>query len=143
MSYLPEDILVKVDRASMLHSLATRAPLLDHELLEYLARIPSYLKIKNGETKYLLKKALEGILPEEILYRKKMGFGVPLVHWFKKDILEYTREILLSKQSIDRNFFNKGYIESLLQNHQHRGRDLSAKIWSLLFFENWCREWLD
>ncbi len=143
MTYLPEDILVKVDRASMLNSLETRAPLLDHELLEYLAKIPSHLKVKNGETKYLLKKALEGILPEEILYRKKMGFGVPLVHWFKKDILEYTREILLSKQSIERGFFNRRYIETILQAHQHRGRDLSAKIWSLLFFENWCRVWLD
>ena len=143
MTYLPEDILVKVDRASMLNSLEVRAPLLDHEILEYLAKVPSDYKLRNGEKKYLLKKALEGILPTEILYRKKMGFGVPLVHWFKKDISDYTSDILLSKRSTERNLLNRKYIESLLKNHQHRGRDLSVKIWNLLFFENWCRKWLD
>ncbi len=143
MTYLPEDILVKVDRASMLNSLETRAPLLDHEILEYLARVPSSYKLRNGEKKYLLKKALEGVLPTDILYRKKMGFGVPLVHWFKRDISDYTSDILLSKRSTERNLLNRKYIESLLKNHQHRGRDLSVKIWNLLFFENWCREWLD
>ncbi len=143
MTYLPEDILVKVDRASMLTSLEARAPLLDHGILEYMAKVPSEYKFRNGEKKYLLKKALDGILPEEILYRKKMGFGVPLVHWFKKDLSEYTSDLLLSKQCIERNLLNRKYIESLLKNHQYRGRDLSAKIWNLLFFENWCRAWLD
>ena len=142
-TYLADDILTKVDRASMLCSLETRAPLLDHKVVELAARIPSSLKIKNNETKYILKKAMNGILPDEILYRKKMGFGVPLIHWFKKDLAEYARDILLSKKAVDRNIFNQNYIQSILKNHQKKGRDLSARIWALLFFEHWCRNWID
>jgi asparagine synthase (glutamine-hydrolysing) len=141
-TYLAEDILTKVDRASMLCSLETRAPLLDHEVVELAARIPSTLKLKNNETKYILKKSMEGILPDKILYRKKMGFGVPLVHWFKKDLTEYARDILLSKETRERGLFNPPYIRSLLTDHQKKGRDLSARIWALLFFEHWCRNWL-
>ena len=140
--YLAEDILTKVDRASMLCSLETRAPLLDHEVLELAAKIPPTMKLKNGETKYMLKKALEPILPENILYRKKMGFGVPLVHWFKGDLVDYAHDVLLSKQALERGYFNMQQIESLLQLHQKQGRDMSAKIWSLLFFEHWCQTWL-
>jgi len=140
--YLSEDILTKVDRASMLCSLETRAPLLDHEVVELAARMPSTLKLKGGETKYILKKAMEGILPQEILYRKKMGFGVPLVHWFKKDLTEYAHDLLLSSEARQRGIFNSGYVESVLAQHQRGGRDLSARIWALLFFEQWCRNWL-
>jgi asparagine synthase (glutamine-hydrolysing) len=121
-TYLAEDILTKVDRASMLNSLETRAPLLDHELVELAARIPSAMKIKKNETKYMLKKAMSGILPDEILYRKKMGFGVPLVHWFKKDLNGYAREVLLSGQARERGLFNPGYIEGMLEVHMKRGR---------------------
>ncbi len=141
-TYLADDILTKVDRASMLCSLETRAPLLDHKVVELAARIPSSLKINNNETKYILKKAMNGILPDEILYRKKMGFGVPLIHWFKKDLAEYARDIILSKQAVDRNIFNQNYIQSILKNHQKKGRDLSARIWALLFFEHWCNHWM-
>ncbi|MCK4622625.1 MAG: asparagine synthase (glutamine-hydrolyzing) [Desulfuromonadales bacterium] len=141
-TYLAEDILTKVDRASMLCSLETRAPLLDHEVVELAARIPSTLKLKNGETKYILKKAMTGILPDNILYRRKMGFGVPLVHWFKKDLTSYARDILLSQEARERGIFDSASVEALLLNHQKKGRDLSARIWALLFFEHWCRNWL-
>ncbi len=141
-TYLAEDILTKVDRASMLCSLETRSPLLDHELVELAARIPSSLKIGNNETKHILKMAMKDILPDEILFRKKMGFGVPLVHWFKKDLAEYARDILLSRKAVERNIFNKNYIQSMLNNHQKKGRDLSARIWALLFFEHWCTHWM-
>ena len=141
-SYLAEDILTKVDRASMLCSLETRAPLLDHEVVELAARIPSSLKIKNGETKYILKRAMNGILSGEILNRRKMGFGVPLVHWFKKDLIQYAQEVLLSRETKERGIFNQKYIQTILDNHQKRGRDLSARIWALLFFEHWCRNWM-
>ena len=141
-SYLAEDILTKVDRASMLCSLETRAPLLDHEVVELAARIPSSLKIKNGETKYILKRAMNGILSDEILNRRKMGFGVPLVHWFKKDLIQYAQEVLLSRETKERGIFNQKYIQTILDNHQKRGRDLSARIWALLFFEHWCRNWM-
>jgi asparagine synthase (glutamine-hydrolysing) len=140
--YLSEDILTKVDRASMLCSLETRAPLLDQEVIELAARMPSSFKLSGGETKYILKKAMEGILPNEILYRKKMGFGVPLIHWFKKDLTEYARDLLLSKQSRERGLFNAKHVETVLDTHQKKGRDLSARIWALLFFEQWCRNWL-
>ena len=141
-TYLAEDILTKVDRASMLCSLETRAPLLDHEVVELAARIPSTLKINQGTTKYILKKAMNDILPEGIINRKKMGFGVPLVHWFKKDITEYAKEVLLSNTSRERGLFNLKYVESILGKNQKRGRDLSAHIWALLFFEHWSRNWM-
>jgi asparagine synthase (glutamine-hydrolysing) len=140
--YLAEDILTKVDRMSMLCSLETRAPLLDHEVVELVAKIPPSLKIKNGEMKYILKKAMSGILPDEIIYRKKMGFGVPLIHWFKKDLVEYSRETLLSKEARERGILNMRHVEKILDTHQKKGRDMSAPIWSLLFFEEWCRSWL-
>jgi len=141
-TYLAEDILTKVDRASMLCSLETRAPLLDHEVVELAARIPPELKLKRGETKYILKKAMKGILPDNILYRRKMGFGVPLVHWFKKDLVEYARDILLSRQARERGIFETHMVEKLLQDHGKAGRDLSARIWALLFFEHWSQNWL-
>ena len=140
--YLAEDILTKVDRASMLCSLETRAPLLDHEVVELAARMPPTLKLRGGEAKYILKKAMAGILPDEILYRKKMGFGVPLSHWFKKDLTEYAHDLLLSREARQRGIFNAGYVDSLLVSHRKGGRDLSARIWALLFFEQWCRNWL-
>ncbi len=141
-TYLAEDILTKVDRASMLCSLETRAPLLDHEVVELAARMPSHLKLKNGDAKYILKKTMAGLLPDEILYRRKMGFGVPLVHWFKKDLTSYARDILLSQQARERGFFNPAAVEKLLNDHQKAGRDLSARIWALLFFEHWAQNWL-
>jgi asparagine synthase (glutamine-hydrolysing) len=140
--YLPEDILAKVDRASMFCSLETRAPLLDHEVIELAARMPSSFKLNGGRSKYILKKAMEGILPDEILHRKKMGFGVPLIHWFKKDLTEYARELLLSKQAVERGLFNAKHVETVLDTHQKKGRDLSARIWALLFFEQWAKNWL-
>lgn len=140
--YLAEDILTKVDRASMLCSLETRAPLLDHEVVELAARMPSSLKLHGGETKYILKKSMEGILPDDILYRRKMGFGVPLVHWFKKDLTAYAHDLLLSREARQRGIFNPAEVETLLATHQKSGRDLSARIWALLFFEQWCRNWL-
>jgi asparagine synthase (glutamine-hydrolysing) len=140
-TYLAEDILTKVDRTSMLCSLETRAPILDHELVELAARIPSSMKIRGGETKAILKRSMRGILPDEIVFRKKMGFGVPLVHWFRKDLTSYARDVLLSKQARERGLFDLAYIETLLDSHQKRGRDISAHIWALLFFEQWCRNW--
>lgn len=141
-TYLAEDILTKVDRASMLCSLETRAPLLDHEVVELAARMPSSMKIHGNETKHILKMAMKDILPNEILFRKKMGFGVPLVHWFKKDLSEYAGDILLSHEAKQRNIFNPNYVQALLKKHRKRGRDLSARIWALLFFEHWCRHWM-
>ncbi|MCK5506242.1 MAG: asparagine synthetase B, partial [Thermodesulfovibrionia bacterium] len=140
--YLAEDILTKVDRASMLCSLETRAPLLDHEVVELAAGIPSSMKIHKGQMKYILKQAMQGILPDDILHRKKMGFGVPLIHWFKRDMSDYSRDILLSRDARARSLFNTKHIEDMINIHQQKGRDLSARIWALLFFEHWSRNWM-
>lgn len=142
-TYLAEDILTKVDRASMLCSLETRAPLLDHELLELVATIPSDLKLKNGEKKYILKKLMVNYLPENIIYRKKKGFNIPLSKWFKADFNQYARDLLLSATSSNRGIFNTTTIERILDTHSKKGRNLSDIIWALLFFESWCRQWLD
>jgi asparagine synthase (glutamine-hydrolysing) len=143
MLYLPDDILVKVDRASMAVSLEARAPLLDYRLAEFMATVPAALRYRGREKKYLLKKAMEGILPREILYRSKMGFGVPLKHWFRKDAAEFTRDVLLSSKARNRGFFSPRQIEWILDRHAEGRRDFSGKIWTLLFFELWCRHWLD
>lgn len=142
-TYLPEDILTKVDRASMLCSLETRAPLLDHILLEFVATIPSDLKLHNGITKYIFKEVMGKYLPRDILYRKKMGFDMPLAKWFKDDFLEFSKDVLFSQKCRERGFFNHNYIRKMLEYHQSPMFDLSANIWSLVFFENWCQVWLD
>jgi asparagine synthase (glutamine-hydrolysing) len=143
MLYLPDDILVKVDRASMAVALETRAPLLDYRLAEFLATVPATLRYRDREKKYLLKKAMEGVLPQEILYRSKMGFGVPLKHWFRKEAAEYTREVLTSRQARERGLFDAQEVRLCLDRHAQGRRDFSGKLWALLFFELWCRNWLD
>ncbi len=142
-TYLAEDILTKVDRASMLCSLETRAPLLDHKFLEFLATMPAQFKLAQGEGKFIFKKAMEKYLPEKLLYRKKVGFDMPLSRWFKKDFLGYSHDILLSRRSRERNILNPAVVEKLLTNHQKNGRDFSNELWTLLFFEHWCLNWLD
>lgn len=143
MLYLPDDILVKVDRASMAVALETRAPLLDYRLGEFLATVPAGLRYRNRTKKYLLKKAVQGILPDAILSRGKMGFGVPLKHWFRKDAAEFTRDILTSRVARERGYLKPEELLRTLNRHAQGRRDFSAKLWALLFFELWCRAWLD
>jgi asparagine synthase (glutamine-hydrolysing) len=143
MLYLPDDILVKVDRASMAVALEARAPLLDYRLAEFMATVPAGLRYRDREKKYLLKKAMQGVLPREILYRSKMGFGVPLKHWFRKEAADFTREVLTSRQARERGLFDPQEIRLCLDRHARGRRDFSGKLWALLFFELWCRNWLD
>jgi asparagine synthase (glutamine-hydrolysing) len=143
MLYLPDDILVKVDRASMAVALETRAPLLDYRLAEFMATVPAKLRYRHRIKKYLLKKAMAGRLPEQILSRGKMGFGVPLKYWFRKDAAEFAHDILLSQRARERGWFRPQEVELLLQRHAQHRRDFSGKIWALLFFELWCQAWLD
>src|SRR6185295_18478956 len=110
-SYLPNDILTKVDRMSMAHSIEVRVPLLDQKLVEFAATIPPELKLNGNTTKYIFKKAMEGILPAEILYRPKRGFAIPLSRWFRGQLSTYVRDLLLSKKSIERGLFRKSYVE--------------------------------
>jgi asparagine synthase (glutamine-hydrolysing) len=142
-TYLPEDILTKVDRTSMLTSLEARVPLLDHRVLEFAARIPPGLKFRQGKGKYIFRKLLQKLLPEPLLTRPKMGFGVPLVHWFKLDLTAYTREVLLAKQSRERGLFDSSAVEAILAEHCQGRIDRSDDIWRLLMLEHWCRHYLD
>lgn len=141
--YLPEDILTKVDRASMLTSLESRVPLLDHVLIEFVACMPERLKLRAGVGKYILKRAMAGDLPREVLTRPKMGFGVPLAAWFRGELREFTKDVLLDRRACQRGIIRPRAIEALLEAHARGGRDWSAQIWSLICFELWCRTWLD
>jgi len=141
-TYLPLDVLTKVDRMTMAHSIEARPPLLDHRLVEFAATIPAHLRLRDGTTKYLLKRAMRGILPDEIIDRPKQGFAVPLAQWFRGPLAGFARDVLLSDTCRQRGFLNTSYIERLLQLHQ-RGRDLDLQIWTTLSFELWCRQFLD
>ena len=141
-SYLPLDILTKVDRMSMAHSIEARVPLLDHKLVEFAATIPPELQLRNGTRKYVFKRALEGILPAEILDRPKRGFAIPLGAWFRGELAPYVTDLLLGRRSRERGIFNTGYLEQLLRWHA-RGRPLDLHLWTLISFELWCRIFLD
>jgi asparagine synthase (glutamine-hydrolysing) len=141
-TYLPLDILTKVDRMSMAHSLEVRVPLLDHRVVELAARIPPRMKLRGEVRKYLLKKAVGADLPRSILDQKKQGFAVPLVHWFRDGLSSFVRDLLLSDTSRRRGILNPAYVETLLRRHQD-GRPLDLPLWTLVSLELWCRRFLD
>jgi len=138
-TYLVGDINTKVDRASMAHSLEVREPLMDHPLVEWLATLPSNLKVRGQEGKFLLKKALEPQLPNDVLYRPKMGFAVPLARWFRGPLKQRVRDAVLGERLSDTGCFNRPYLQQLLDEHQSGARDHSAPLWSLLMFEAFLR----
>ncbi|MBP8276958.1 MAG: amidotransferase 1, exosortase A system-associated [Propionivibrio sp.] len=142
-TYLVGDINTKVDRASMAHSLEVREPLMDHQLIEWLATLPSSLKVRGQEGKYLLKKTMEPMLPDDVLYRPKMGFSVPLARWFRGPLKERVREAMLGERLADTGWFNRSYLEHLVNAHQSGARDYSASLWTLLMFEAFLRNVLD
>jgi|LGVF01.1.fsa_nt_gb asparagine synthase (glutamine-hydrolysing) len=142
-TYLPGDLLVKTDRMSMANSLEVRCPFLDHEFLEFAAHIPSNLKLRKLTTKYILKKALKGMIPREIIRRKKHGFGVPVGLWFRTDLKDYVRDVLLSPQALRRGYFRKEALQSLIDEHQSGRRDHGHRLWALLTFEIWHRVFFD
>ena len=142
-TYLVGDINTKVDRASMVHSLEVREPLMDHELVEWLATLPASLKVRGQEGKYLLKKAMEPSLPNEILYRPKMGFAVPLARWFRGPLKRRVREAVLGPRLAATGWFQRDYLEQLIDTHQSGGRDHSAPLWTLLMFEAFLRKVVD
>ncbi|MGH7415888.1 MAG: asparagine synthase (glutamine-hydrolyzing) [Candidatus Rokuibacteriota bacterium] len=140
-TYLPDDILTKVDRVSMAVSLETRVPLLDHVLMEYVATMPSSMKLRGSTGKYILKRTMAASLPAEVLDRGKMGFGVPLGQWFRHELRAMAWDVLLSKASRERGIFQPAEVERLLRAHDSGRRDCSARLWALLCFELWMREW--
>ena len=138
-TYLPGDILTKVDRASMAHALEVRVPLLDHQLVEWMAGLAPDIKLKGRVGKYIFKKSLEAYLPDDILYRPKMGFAVPLDAWFKGPLKEKVREALLGETMKQCGLFNQTFIEHMVNQHQSGLKDYSTPIWSLLMFEAFLR----
>jgi asparagine synthase (glutamine-hydrolysing) len=140
--YLPLDILTKVDRMTMAHSLEARPPLLDHRLVEFAATIPSRFRLRDGTTKYLFKQAMRGILPDGIINRQKQGFAVPLSRWFRGELSGFARDLLLSETCRQRGILNPDSIERMLRLNA-QGRDLDLQIWTALSFEMWCRRFLD
>jgi asparagine synthase (glutamine-hydrolysing) len=138
-TYLVGDINTKVDRASMAHSLEVREPLMDHRLVEWLATVPSSLKVQGREGKYLLKKAMEPHLPSDIMYRPKMGFAVPLAGWFRGPLRERVRAALLGPGLAQTGLFDQTYLKHLCDAHQSGLRDYSASLWTLLMFESFLR----
>jgi len=142
-TYLVGDINTKVDRASMAHSLEVREPLMDHPLVEWLATLPTALKIRGNEGKFLLKKAMEPHLPHDILYRPKMGFAVPLARWFRGPLKQRVRSAVLGERLLSTGWFNADYLKHLVDAHQAGTRDYSAPLWTLLMFEAFLRNSID
>jgi len=141
--YLPDCLLVKVDIATMAHGLEGRSPLLDHEVMEFAATLPFDLKQRGGRGKHILKQAVRGLLPPEILDRKKMGFGVPLEHWFRGNLEEMARDVLLSGPGARRGLFDNGVVRQLLDEHVSGTASWHDQLWNLLMLEHWFQAFVD
>jgi asparagine synthase (glutamine-hydrolysing) len=143
-TYLVEDILTKVDRMSMLTSLEVRVPLLDHEFVEWVTALPPEWKMRGGQQKYILRKLAERVgVPKEVLYRRKQGFALPLVHWMRNEMRELIMTVLLEPRTLQRGYFDAAGVRRLLDEHFSGRRDRSSAIWRLLIFELWHRNFLE
>jgi asparagine synthase (glutamine-hydrolysing) len=137
MTRLPEHSLMLTDRMTMAHGLEARSPFLDHTLVEYMAAFPSSLKIRNGETKYILRKLAEGYLPRPIVQRQKQGFMFPVAYWFRNELYSFLREVLLNSHYVKQGIFQKTYIQTLLEEHKNHKTDHHVRLWMLLNLEIW------
>jgi asparagine synthase (glutamine-hydrolysing) len=141
--YLPDDLLVKMDVATMAYSLEARSPLLDHKVMEFMARVPASLKLRGGQSKYLLKSALRGILPDAILDRPKMGFGVPLGAWLRGSLKEMLVDTILSDRSLTRGYFKPAAVREMVNVHMAGSNEYQYVLWDLLMLERWHRMFID
>lgn len=141
-SWLPSDLLMKADKITMANSLELRVPLLDHKVLEFAAALPSNFKVRGFTTKYIMKKALGGLVPKEILNRKKTGFPVPYEYWLRNDLKDFVHDVLFDQRTIERGYFNKTRIAALIAKDQQSG-GLSREIFSLVTLELWHRTFID
>lgn len=143
MTYLPNDLLVKVDIASMANSLEARSPLLDHKVIEFAASLPENLKMRGFETKSLLKKVAARLVPRSVVYRRKMGFGVPIGKWFRSDMKDFLSGVLLAEKSLKRGVARPEMLEKYVREHTSGERDHAAKLWTLLMLELWFQRFID
>jgi len=142
-AYLPEDLLVKMDIASMANSLEARSPFLDQKVMEFSASLPSSWKLRGFNTKYILKKTFKGFLPEKIINRGKMGFGIPVGKWFRTDWKDYFRATVLSEKACSRGYFKKAALERIYEEHVSGKRDHGYRMWALLMLELWHKAYID
>jgi asparagine synthase (glutamine-hydrolysing) len=142
-TYLPDDLLVKVDVASMAHGLEARAPLLDHELLEWVCAIPHEVRMAGGSAKALFKRAMAPFLPRAVLRRRKMGFSVPVAEWLRGALKELAYDTLLSEAARARGLFAPPYVRRLLDEHCSGASDHHRRLWALLMLELWFAMWID
>lgn len=141
-SYLPEDLLVKVDITSMMNSLEVRSPFLDHLLIEFVTKLPVNLKLSGLTSKYILKQGMKDLLPKENIFRKKMGFGVPLVYWLKNELKDLLIETLLSPNSLNHGYFNHERVKHMVNYHIRGIKDYSLQLWNLLILELWYKKFI-
>jgi asparagine synthase (glutamine-hydrolysing) len=141
--YLPDDLLVKMDIASMANSLEVRSPFLDHEVMEFAASLPLHLKLRGFTQKYLLRRAMRGLLPEAVLRRPKMGFGVPIDHWFRHELREMAYDVLLDARARQRGYFRPEIVRRYLDEHVEGRAHHHPRLWSLLMLEQWHRVFID
>jgi asparagine synthase (glutamine-hydrolysing) len=143
MTYLPNDLLVKVDIATMANSLEARSPFLDHHVMEFAASLPAKYKLRGLTTKYLLKRVLQKLLPAENLNRRKMGFGVPIGHWLRGKLQPFLRETILADAALKRGLFKQETVRRLVEQHAGGERDYSHQLWTLLMLELWFQRFID
>jgi asparagine synthase (glutamine-hydrolysing) len=143
MTYLPNDLLVKMDIASMTVSLEARSPFLDHHFMEFAATLPEHLKLRRMTTKYLLKKVLKDLVPTENLTRAKMGFGVPIGHWFRGSMQAFLRETVLSDKALGRGLFDRDKVKQIVDQHTSGRMNHEHRLWSLLMLELWFQRFID
>jgi len=143
MTYLPNDLLVKVDIASMANSLEARSPFLDHNVIEFAASLPENLKMQRFETKSLLKKVASRLVPSEVIYRRKMGFGVPVGKWFRGEMKDFVKDALLSPTALNRGIVRPDMIKKYVNEHVAGERDHSFQVWTLLMLELWFQRFID
>ena len=139
-SYLPFDLLVKVDITAMASSLEARSPFLDHEVMEFAARLPVDLKLKGTTSKFLLKRAFADILPPENVNRRKMGFGVPVGEWFRGPMKDFLRDTLQGDKARREGYFDQTAIDAQVNDHLERKAENGFPLWNLMMLELWRRE---
>jgi asparagine synthase (glutamine-hydrolysing) len=142
-TYLPEDVLTKVDRMSMAHSIESRVPLLDNEVLTFASSLPAAFKIRNGRRKHVLKEVAATLLPRDLLDRPKQGFSVPLSVWFRGDLRTLFADTLLSQRSLGRGYFQPWFVRRLVEEHLSGRRDHALRLWQLVVFERWLQVYVD
>ena len=143
MTYLPDDLLAKVDITSMANSLEARSPFLDHPLMEWAATLPVNLKLHGTTGKHILRRAIQDLVPAENMQRRKMGFGIPVRHWFRHELKELLHDTVISERALARDYFKPDAVRDLVEEHISGQADHAFRLWSLLMLELWHQEFVD